>query len=964
MTKKKLSTLVIITLGLLGANTSWSKDLNELKSQVDNNAIKELERTLPDLNPNSQSSHQVKLRLADLYSEKARNLFQNETQNSSNKSNHHKESSELRKKALNIYEESLSKMNDPERKAQIQLRMASLYNDIGNNKKSVQILDTIVAHPEIPLIYKKQGYIHRGHGYFSSGNFKKASEDLLQGLHNDLSTEDQLLIHYRLGWSYFQLNQLKNAKVQYEKALTLIQNNKTKQGYDIYLDYGILLIKESSTRKQHIDLLIQKAHKDFQDQLLEELATEAFRVARYDLAKPLYESIESNSKFSAYQIGIAKMRLITIQSEKTKFTSSEAFKQLIDISKKCNKEENCSLLKKEIRSFVLQNHRLKKTKPDQDVLLTYRLYLEEYQDEPALFVSAAEVANYLDDHSLSEKFYEKAIRLETQKEVKEQYALSNIARAEAYNQNQSKKNAYLIYLSEGSHKETQNKVEFEIAVIDFKDKKFMDSFERAYRLSTNKSAKKDLRKKSAFLAIDSLLPLNNHQKIDEVSAIYMLQFPEEKNKFKDINETAKTTILVKKTENFSTLGERQQRALYTDLKEVALHSEKNKKQLVQNLIRMGDESKIKSLQIDSLILFLSLKNITSSEKQAALNQLYNLYLDTYEFKKAYQLAHKNQKILGLSQIEIARLADISSNKSAARTLYNQVVSNKKSSLNDKISAAHRLVLISSNPHSEFVKNRTLLNRNQKIYDQILSYLIYLSGDQKLAQFINKKLNPLSQFASLRNLQINEINSHIKNHKPITLKLDPKIINQRKKQLAQLDSKLSQSIEIGYPVTQAAWLLLVYKENNQMALDFGNLRAPKGLQKNEESEFLSELKKLSKPYFEKAEAAKNQFYQIMKNQVSEFMISERKSSRHELTAFFNSEAQLLETVFKYSKQSYDLNEIKKTLSSRKSEWNSFNKNNLSNDNIEFFSQLETQFGNPVLSHFLKQSRANNKKGAML
>jgi tetratricopeptide (TPR) repeat protein len=1003
------------------------KDLENLKNETDLHAITKLEATLVDLD-SSPSKVQVEIRLGDLYAEAARRQFQKEIESitetstisttnsistisatrtaSTKKPNtttqnkittKHSGSSkkitplstEQRQKALEYYKKALKALTDSLSIAETQFKMATLYSDIGEGKLALKTLNTLITNPSTPNFLKQRGFQHRGHAYFSSGQFKEAEQDYLEFLKYEkkLSSQEQellsspshqedlTLVFYRLAWSQMQLTKITESKNHYKKALDLLQKSQSKSGLDIYLDYASLLISEKSTSFDDISSLLKKAHPDFQVQLEQDIADEAFRVARYDIASPLYTQITKNKNQSDTIIILAKLRLVLVESKKNSHSLKHIplLQSVIAESKQCDDSKNssnktCDLIKKEIRSYVLQVHKLKKAQPDAHVLETYKVYLNSYQEEAELFITAASVASYLDQHHDARTLYEKGILLEKNPKQKEDYLIANLSRAEASNQEQDKILSYLFYIQHGKNEKLLGEIEVELSSLDFKNQKYSEAFNRAYRVSQSKKFGLKSQEQAAEVAINSLIKENKNADILRVATLYSSQFKNKKNHYDAIAKKAKTNILIAETLQPKSLSSSSLVSKFNQLKELA-ESEKNleeKKILIKNLNRISDEAENHELKVTSLLLFLKLKSLTEKEKIQASIEIYHLYIKEFQFKKALDFATNHQKLLQIHTIEIAQLADIQNQKQKALNLYEKSLKDSNLKKSEKAFIASRIILLSPNKGKSLNLYFSFLKLDSSIFDKTLT-LLYLSQPllrPTINTHIHSSRTPETFFAKNRVLGFDFLNQiYFKSSKSLALSHNPQSLKKYQDFLNDLDQKLKQAHRGDFLAAQVTLLKAIDFYNTKFVDDLKSLPIPKEIKKGTEDQYLKQIHNLSKPYLDKASLARKQG-QNLESQLIQSLKKERESARVEILIFLNSEARLIENKLKNFDSEFHEKTLFKISQKRQETWKEDRIKLIQSQQFDTFYDLETQFGNPVLANFIRSKKIHTPKAGSL
>jgi hypothetical protein len=908
----------------------------------------------------------VELRLGDLYSELARRTFQSEIEEKKT----HSQSSLQRSKATQYYQTATKRINHHRLFFETQMKLATLFAETGDTKKALDTLNFIINNKNTPPDIRQVATLHRGHAYFSSGHYKMAEADYIKVLsRHSLSESELILVYYRLAWSQAQLQKTEEAKKNYSQAIHVLSKSGNKEGLDIYLDYASLLIQDKSSSVKDIQSIIQKAHPEFQNRLTIDIGDESFRVARYDIAQPLYTLISKDNRYEDHVQILAKLRIVFIQSKKDEDKNLiESFKAVLRKAKSCSQSaEKCKMIQSEIRSFVIQVHKIKKAQPDQIVLETYKAYLDVYPEEPSMFIAAAAVASYLDKHTDSRVLFEKGILCEKDPKIREDYLVTNLSRAESSGDETDKKLSYLFYLKHGHNLKLKSEIELELAHMAFKKQDYASAFNQAYHVSQSNNAPLKTRMVASEIAIQSLIKQKNDSEILRVAKEYSKQFESKKSYFDSIAKQAQVSLLIAATQKPQELPERDLVSKFNEIKTIA-QNEKNgseKKLLIQNLIRIADASNQANLKKESLLLFLSLKGITQNEKVEATSKLYQTYISEMEFSKAFQLGKANQSLLGLADIELAQLADISGIPTQAILYYEKSSNSHQLSKQEKSKVATRLIHLSGNTKRALTRYFNSLKLDSSNMDQSLSFLYITSPDlRKNIQSLTKsKTLPQLKSAENRILGLEFLKSlNFKDPSKLSLTHSPSSLKSYQNYLLQLDQTLLKANKKQHLASQAVTLRAIEFFNKKFVEDLSHLPIPKEITKEMEKDYLEQIKTLSRPYLEKSILARQQAEKIERT-LFESLKSERLQARFEMTPFLDEEARLINKKLLGVGSRIEDEILTKISKERQLEWRS-QLAQLREQIHENFYSLETQFGNPVLASFLRDRKADKKSGARL
>lgn len=920
-------------------------------------AVQKLETILLNLNKTEPSYPLTLSRVAQLYSEIATHEFNKQIETNCENCT---EAADLRKISISKYNELLKFKISEDQKADIHLQLAILYQQTSQSDKSLDELNILVKTTSKKSYNNKAisnvALLQRGHYYFIQSEFKKAKNDYEKVQKDLLNSDDQQLYLYRLAYTYTSLNQINLAKNTYENLIKQINLSHSDIQFDVYYDYSKLLIDNIENQKKVTQIILLHAEKldpKLKTRLLFQLGDETYRIQKFIISEKLYSQIEPQLLGSQLDQLKIKLRLISIKSHYNNKAPLESFKILVQESSQCE-STTCKPIKTEIRQFVLDTHKLKKSKPDEQILNLYLAYLEIYKDEPVLFLTAAEIAQFINKVQIARSLFESAILLETNSKLKEEYLQTNIHRAQASGDINDKKLSYLFYLKHGSQTRIKNEITFELAQNDFNQKQFDKSYPAFDSIAKSPIFTLKQRQEAMRLALESLIQLKNHSQIIIATEEYKNIFKSEYNYLSKIQLTAQiNNINLKSNEKYYDTSSantqfEEQKKLISSISDKTV-----KKEQIKKLFEYANKSNSFENKTYALILLATQTNLTRSEKNETLSELYNLYLQSHNYPMAFELSKKYPE-LKISYFNQAVLAELALLPNQAKIYYEKSLS-EKLNLNQKMLVIERLITISPNPDQVIKKNITFLKSQPRFFDKVTSYLILKYKEPTYAMHLGRSSNytKLTQTALSRLQLIPHIQSSQKLLQSLGLNFNPKSISAYKTQLQKLDQLLTQSVQAKNIQAQSFALLAIHIENLRFAKKLALLSDKK-------PELKASIIELSKPYLEKSFLAKHSYSQLMTGSVYPLWKKEINIGRYELFSFYKSEYRYFQQlVTEASGLKLEFNSLISLMEERYQAWLDLRKNGIINDQGEQFASLESQFGSPLVAQINKNALSANK-----
>ncbi len=540
--KNLLIAFLLLSFSVSGPLARAAKMDSETQDQV----IGRLERVLSLMEKNESAWIGTNLRLADLLSERARLRFMAEVEA---KCEGCKGSVTDRKRSISLYEGVLDQVKKEDR-GQVLFQLAHLYDMAGGQDKSQSLFEKILSAKKglyvADLIARAE--VGLADILFQKGKNKEALVHY-QIAFKDKNAENRGLILYRIAWCEFNQDHLPSAIATLEKLMAspeLLTKEGTKGSeYDsaFHGDVSRDLATFYSRRKiadGDIAKYKQLIPKDQRKVLLVFFADEASRIGQKAAAYQIYqtyleEPTLTKSERLAGFVRLAQTRYEMGQSTQSTDDFAVAAMNFKDMS--CNDKDSCAETQKNMRRYVTDLHRANKVHPTMDVLKAYFIYVKTFPEDAEMAILGAQLAMDLKQESMALTMYQSAVNSNVEK-YREAALLGEIEAAERLKNPKDLETAYKNYLAVIPKGEKAFVIRYQLAQLAADRKDWSKAAQSFHDLALDTSGSKDLRKKSADLALDSLAAEKRDLEIQSYAAEFATAFPEDSNEFRRIARKA------------------------------------------------------------------------------------------------------------------------------------------------------------------------------------------------------------------------------------------------------------------------------------------------------------------------------------------------------------------------------------------------------------------------------------------
>lgn len=970
---KNLTRTLLLTLTVLASTASVatttsaaSGDVRKasLDSETQDLVVSRLEDLISEMRPTDPSWKPSNIRLADVLAERARTRFMTEVEANCKGC---KGSGADRTKALKIYS-SVVHSTSGEQKGIILFQMAALHELANNTQSAVQLYQTILKARTGSYSQKviTRTQISLADLYFQMGKSKEAKALYTSAL-KDPNAPQRGISAYRLAWCDYNLSQFQSA----------IQGLETLAGNKGYDEPGILpdvlrdlisFYAQDSISNVRISKFMTLVPVENKKEMTLFFAQEAGRLGQKPAATTLYKMYLQDKSLTKEENLNASLALV--QTSYDQGQSKEAVDSFevtaASYQKNCKDKEKCADLQKQMRKFVTELNKLKISKPDQDLLRAYEIYARTFPSDVQMGILGAQIATDLKQPGKANQFYAVAADQAPDVKMREMALLGEIEGAEGTGNKELREKAYNHYLKLMPNGPKSYEVRYQLAQVSYERKDWKKASAQFTDLALEKTSQKDLQKKSADLALDSLAVEKRDAEIESLAQTFAQKLPQHATEFRAIYRKAVNAQIVQVANNAKASNGDLNSAIQKN-KSMSLAGASDKERIMHynNLAVLAKRASNDEVLLAAYASLLSVPTLSAAERESTLASQVGYFEKKLDFKSAYTYAVK-MKFPSMKtaerELRLGTLADLAGLK--PQTHYARAL---KAGLNKnaELSVRNRLVLLAANPAKELKAQMPKMMSNPKLVADT-TLLIYAKNRSSQLNFAvnNSRLQnqPSIQYIKKQYFypQQSRLDQKIASHK-LDLKNDARMaksIQARLKLLGQADKSLAEAVQLRDFTAQIMALSTIERENMRLNQELLATPAPKGLTPKELARYAAILKKSANPYALKARYAQSKV-QSLWNQKTNWQNLLRDYTRAQVSVQ-ELIGQELKILANYAPNSQIKDLIEDTLdqsagtrrdllSARDSV--SEDPNNV--NQIEKLINLETKLGHPLMTTYLEQ-----------
>ncbi|MEN0059885.1 MAG: tetratricopeptide repeat protein [Bdellovibrio sp.] len=951
--------------------------------------IKKMERVLSAMDKSDAAWLSSQQRLADLLSERARHRFMLEVESQCDGC---KGSKEDRLKAVSIYESLLKtvKLNEH---GPILFQLAHLYEMAGQTDTAITLYQDIIRNAKkkkvAPVIVTKSR-VGLGDLLFQKGRFSEAREQYQIAL-RDKSLDNRALTIYNLSWCEFNTDKLSAAIKVLEDLLKdpsqITRDTEEGSKYDaafhtdILRDLGTFYSKRDITTRD-IDSFERLSPAEKRKDLMLYFAKEADRIGQKKAAHEIFNRYLSDPTLTKEERIQASVQLAQVNYDRGQ--TSESIAQFAvaatDLQKAgCSDTSKCEEFQKTMKRYVTELHRSKKLKPDQDLLNAYITYQNTFPQDKEMTQRGAQVAMEMERYPVAMQFYRSISNSRSfNDKEREEARLQEVSAAEKSKNFELQRTAYTYYLKSSSNKEKSFEVRYQMAYLNYQEKKFAAAAADFEDLAKDKTGKPELRKKAADLSLDALAQIQDEETLEALAWDYAAIFTSARTEYEVIARKTLMNRVARVANNPASSKSDLKKALKgLDTRKIQTASASEKILFYNNMSIVASKLEEDQIYIEALQSLLTVPGLSAAQRESTLEKLTGYYEKKLEFRNAYTVALKlqNNKISEKEkEFRLGTLADLAGLNSAnhyRRALAAGLKGDKA------LVIRSRLVLNSANPVKELRTQAGELKRKPPLLNETTLLVYARTGDsaglkpvltmkemsrQSAPLFIKKQA-----FYQKMQSERNSVSSHqLNNSSDRQLQ---KSIAARVQLLNKADKLLSESLTLKDVTAQMMALYLVSSENERMVRDLASLPLPANLTPAEQKQYLGLLKGRSKPFLYKARMSQQKQQEVWnKSPALAATIKDYQMSRPEMKPLLARELNLLNEIpgkgplktaleralNERSLSSQDLFKARQSVS----------QDPLNRKEIENLKQMETKIGHPLMPAYLEARLSHLQRGNSL
>lgn len=548
-----LKTTTLVALSMVASSFSFAK----LTSQSRNLLIQKFENILIQMPDSEGSKVGVTLRLADLLSERARDLSYEELKTSCVECN---AGVKDRKKALFYYQQALPKL-DAAMSSRVLAQMGHLYELNGESAQAEKLYQKILVG-NYPEDLKVEAYVSVAEMAFKSRLFEKAIKYYDHVIASQ-NIRRKPLAYYRKAWSQFNLGQAKEAiaglfyilktpeLLAKDSSAGVVAIDMEYKG-EVSRDLATFLAKSPDLTMAQVEQLYSSSPVNAALSNVTYLASELENLGQVQKSKEVYKFVIAKETSPVDKIN-DYIHLAQLENKLgDRAQSLKNYEVVINLWKaqECL-DKSCREIKSRIKNYVLDWNREEKKKASDDLLLAYQLYLQNFPSELDMNVWYAQALEGKESWQKAFDSYGKILSiLKTSSESPNESALDQpgkvekkplisleetllkrIELAERLGVEDLRLRVYSQYLSDSVEKTKLDSVKYQEAYILYQQKKYPEASQKLHGLALAQTADLPLREKAADLSLDALAILKKDIEIGEWSQAYAKALPQKKSEY-------------------------------------------------------------------------------------------------------------------------------------------------------------------------------------------------------------------------------------------------------------------------------------------------------------------------------------------------------------------------------------------------------------------------------------------------
>ncbi|MCB0341231.1 MAG: hypothetical protein H6626_01565 [Pseudobdellovibrionaceae bacterium] len=929
---------LIIALFIGSTFPAWAK--TTMDSQTYGVLIEKLEGVNSKAKLSDVSRFGIKLRLADLYAERARRvLLEKEDNQCKDCPSPYRD----RIKSLNYYNQIFEEPSLIEHRGRMLLQMAHLYEVTDQLAKAKNLYQNIISGKVQKLTKDINGLAHVGLGdlHYKDGQFGTAKTLFTKALSFNIDSAGYTAS--KIAWCYFNLGDAKSAVnwqtkiLQSESYLSRSTSSGLEVDESIHMDAArdlATFLAQTPVTKNDVVQLFNLSPEDHKLDNVSYLAEELERLGKTPSSLIAWRYYLENQPHTSRKLKalvyVAKVQLVLNREQSALGDMTEAAQIWQKTGCQLDADE-CKELQDQFRQTIIDWNQRRKNKPSPYLVKAYELFTKTFPKDIDMIYWAAQTAKKRRDYAQSAQFFRQTSDLARQllsdnsdsvkiKNIAEGSLLGEVEMAEASKDSKLKTQAYENYLKHSTKKEKQFEVSYQLAYMDYEKRDYKTAADKFYKLAVDtKLGSSPLKKKSADLALDSLAALKKEDTLSEWADQFSRVFPAAALEFRSIARKSRLNLVAVKLND-----EKSEKSEYKEaqshLAKVSLQGSSDKEKIAYYKNKTLLALKLDQLNEvnDAASGLLSLKGLSKNDHLWAQKQQLIVAQKQKRFRRAYQLAKKiNDPALNPEQksLQLALLADLANINSKKHYLDFIKYTNSYEKANQ---ARAHLILKSRYPWNELKKELSSLKKTPELLGRLALEVYAKYRNQVSAELIIKQPG-VTRYAAGRSLQRQLVrpslvakSRRIESHR-VSTKSDyllKKTLKQHIDLLKDLETETNKIIALNDWILQIIALNKLAEQNNRLAEIIEQLPVPRGLSDDENAKYKGLLAQQAQPFKTTNDSIRKKLDQFWNNQSTfEAVIENYKSSPRPIKNLMKPEMQELAKYAPFFKRQAILSAIK-------------------------------------------------------
>lgn len=891
---------ILVLVLALDAGLAFAVKMDET---THDQVITRLEMGIDALEKGEPARTGVMIRLADLYADRARLKAMNEVAAGClEKCPGSKADRDL---SIKMYAEALPQVEKAQQGRTI-LQLAHLYALNDETKKSTDLYNKILKAPKVAYSSEVKAIANSSLGEmnFRKANFKVALKYFEAARRENL--KNRALAEYRISWCLLNLGQSQKATANLIKLLrnpemlsTQTTDGKTVDHsfvQDVSKDLAKFLAR-GSVGPREIALLRDLSPDDMRKSNLHTLGTETDRVGNKNASLVVWAAYVDEGEVKPIEKLEVQIRVAKIFYDMNKLDlAANAFEKALGLWAQhgCPGDADlCGELKTRLKGMVTAWNKAQAKKPTSNLFRVYIAYTNVFQEDVEMTHWAAVVGRDLDKHRDTAVLFHRAaagsfaelqkpaaqrtsgLSEKQLKNIMEGSLLGEIEMAEASKDVKAKEAAYNYYLSINSAGDKAFEIRYQRAQLFYSTNRLQEAFAEFHYLASQPGKEnRDLKIKSADLALDSLVLLKDDQNLQVRSLEYARFFPERKTEYLKISRKATMNIVAANLKNVKANDKTDYKANLAALSTVNMDGadDAEKIKFYKNKIVIAQKALALTTVTSTANMLLGIKKLSAEDKEWALAQKVWVAELELNFHEAYRIT-KGMELPTLTkadrQLRLALLADLAGEN--ARKHHEAYLA-----LNPPVRAGNlvRITLIknSGQPWKELDKHLGKLKQTPDLLAGISLEVFARNKDLAKAERLLKttsigRYNAGQTIA--RHLELRDFYSFdkkIRSHRihGFSEAAMQKTLKERLKLIATSDKNAQIAFRKHDWTLQVLNLSQLSRENRRMYQDIQSLPVPRRLSKEERAKYTALIKQQSEPYLARAEKIEQELGDIWSN----------------------------------------------------------------------------------------------------